>query len=103
MRYSRKSNHRTFRYSDEVAAILAEYNNDLDSLVLDAYYKLPELKEQIAMEQDLLFQIRTEALNVRQDIEEIKLTGAILSSMMEKLLRISRRMDDLAAGRLRNE
>lgn len=50
MRYSRKSNHRAFRYTDECAAILAEYNNDLDSLVLDAYYKLPELKEQIVLE-----------------------------------------------------
>lgn len=101
MRYSRKSNHRAFRYTDECAAILAEYNNDLDALVLDAYYKLPELKEQIALEQELLFEIKSEALKVRQDIEEIKLTGTILSSMMEKLVLISRRLDDLAAGRLR--
>lgn len=101
MRYSRKSNHRAFRYTDECAAILAKYNNDLDALVLDAYYKLPELKEQIALEQELLFEIKSEALKVRQDIEEIKLTGTILSSMMEKLVLISRRLDDLAAGRLR--
>ena len=86
---------------DKVAGILAEYNNDLDALVLDAYYKLPELKEQIALEQELLFEIKSEALKVRQDIEEIKLTGTILSSMMEKLVLISRRLDDLAAGRLR--
>lgn len=101
MRYSRKSNHRAFRYTDECAAILAEFNNDLDALVLDAYYKLPELKEQIVVEQELLREIQSEALKVRHDIEEIKLTGTILSGMMEKLLLISRRLDDLATGRLR--
>lgn len=103
MRYSRKSNHRAFRYTDECAAILAEYNNDLDSLVLDAYYKLPELKEQIVLEQDLLRDLQSEALKVRRDIEEIKLIGMALSSTMDKLLLINRRLDDLAAGRLRSD
>lgn len=101
MRRSLKVNHRAFRYTDESAAILEEFNNDLDALVLDAYYKLPELKEQIVLEQELLREVQTEALKVRQDIEEIQLVGTVLSSMMEKLVLISRRLDDLAAGRIR--
>ncbi len=101
MRRSLKCNVRSFRYTDECAAILAEYGNDLDALVTDAYFRLPELKEQIVLEQEVLREVRAEALKVRQDIEEIKLTGMVLSGMMEKLLHISRRLDDLAAGRLR--
>lgn len=101
MRKGLKCNVRSFRYTDEAAAILAEYNNDLDALVTDAYFKLPELKEQIVLEQEVLQQVRQEALKVRADIEEIKLMGLTLSSMLDKLLLISRRMDDLAAGRLR--
>ena len=101
MRMGLKSNRRTFRYTDECAAILEEYGNDLDALVTDAYYKLPELKEQIVLEQEVLREVQSEALKVRQDIEEIRLIGIALSAMMEKLLHISRRMDDLAAGRIR--
>lgn len=96
-----KRNLRSFRFTDESAAILEEYAYDLDDLVLDAYYRLPELKEQILMEKELLQEIQSEALAVRHDIEEIKLIGSALSSIMDKLLLINRRLDDLAAGRLR--
>ena len=98
---SPKVNRRTFRYSDEVACILSEYDNNLELLVLDAYYRLPELREQVLMEKELLQDLQSEALNVRRDIEEIKLIGLALSSTMDKLLLINRRLDDLAAGRLR--
>lgn len=101
MQKSPKINRRTFRYSDEVAAILAEYNNNLEELVLDAYYRLPELREQYVMQKELLQDLQSEALNVRRDIEEIKLIGLALSSTMDKLLLVNRRLDDLAAGRLR--
>lgn len=101
MRLGLKSNRRSFRYTDESAAMLAEFGNDLDALVTDAYFRLPELKEQIVLEQEVLQQVQEEALKVRADIEEIKLMGLTLSSMLDKLLLISRRMDDLAAGRLR--
>ena len=101
MKRSVKSNIRSFRYSDEVAAILEEYGNDLEELVLDAYYRLPELREQYVMEKELLQELQSEALNVRRDIEEIKLIGMALSSTMDKLLLVNRRLDDLATGRLR--
>ena len=101
MRFGLKSNRRSFRYTDETAAILEEFGNDLDALVTDAYFKLPELKEQIVLEQELLQQLKTESLQVRSNIEEIKLVGLTLSAMLDKLLLISRRMDDLAAGRIR--
>lgn len=101
MRKSLKCNVRSFRYTDEAAAILAEYNNDLDALVTDAYFRLPELREQVVLEQELLQQLKTESLQVRNNIEEIKLVGLTLSGMMERLLLISRRLDDLAAGRIR--
>ena len=101
MQKSPKINRRTFRYSDEVAAILSEYDNNLEELVLDAYYRLPELREQYVMQKELLQDLQSEALNVRRDIEEIKLIGLALSSTMDKLLLVNRRLDDLAAGRLR--
>lgn len=101
MRKGLKRNVRSFRYTDECAAILAEYNNDLDALVTDAYFRLPELREQVVLEQEVLQQVQQEALKVRADIEEVKLMGLTLSSMLHKLLLISRRMDDQAAGRLR--
>ena len=101
MRLGLKNNRRSFRYTDETAAILEEFGNDLDALVTDAYFKLPELKEQIVLEREVLQQVQQEALKVRSDIEEVKLMGFALSSMMDKLLLISRRMDDLSAGRLR--
>lgn len=101
MRRAIKVNRRTFRYTDECAAILEEYGNDLDALVTDAYFKLPELREQVVLEQEVLREVQTEALKVRGDIGEIRLIGITLSSIMEKLLLISRRLDDLAAGRLR--
>lgn len=103
MRKSPKVNRRTFRYSDEAAAILAEYDYNLEELVLDAYYRLPELREQYVMQQELLHELQSEALHVRHDIEEIKLIGLALSSTMDKLLLVNRRLDDLAAGRLRRE
>lgn len=101
MRKGLKCNVRSFRYTDEAAAILAEYGNDFDALVTDAYFRLPELREQIVLEQELLQQLKTESLQVRSNIEEIKLVGLTLSAMMDKLLLISRRLDDLAAGRIR--
>lgn len=96
-----KRNLRSFRFSDESAAILEEYAYDLDDLVLDAYYRLPELKEQILMEKELLQEVQSEALKVRQNIEEIRLVGIVLSNMMQTLVVLNRRLDDLAAGRLR--
>ena len=73
----------------------------MEELVLDAYYRLPELREQYVMQKELLQDLQSEALNVRRDIEEIKLIGLALSSTMDKLLLVNRRLDDLAAGRLR--
>lgn len=42
-----KNNSRSFRYSDEVALILQEHNNDLDALVLECYYKLPQIQKEV--------------------------------------------------------
>ena len=100
MRQSLKCNRRSFRYTDEADLILAEYRYDLDALVLDAYYRLPELKEQIALEQTILREVQAEALRVRSDIQEIQTIGQLLSSMMTELVPISRRLDDLATGRI---
>lgn len=48
---SKKTNIRSFRYSDEVAAILEQQvghsiNDKFEQLVLECYYKLPELQKQ---------------------------------------------------------
>ncbi|MGN0539426.1 MAG: hypothetical protein ACI4KI_06180 [Candidatus Fimenecus sp.] len=40
-----KPNARTFRYSDEVKNILEKYNNDFDSLVVEAFLRLPEAEK----------------------------------------------------------
>lgn len=40
-----KPNARTFRYSDEVKNILEKYNNDFDSLVVEAFLRLPAVEE----------------------------------------------------------
>lgn len=43
-----KNNMRSFRYSDEVAAILQQHNNDFDALVLECFYELPAVKQEVS-------------------------------------------------------
>lgn len=42
-----KNNIRSFRFSNEVAQILEDHNNNFEELVLDCYYRLPEVEEEL--------------------------------------------------------
>lgn len=101
MRKSLKKNIRSFRYSDEVAAILEQFDYNLEALVLDAYYRLPELQAERQREQQFLRDLQSEALKIRQDMNQMQMIGVGLDGVMERLLHINRLLDDLAAGRIR--
>lgn len=76
-----KNNARTFRYSDEVAAILQQHNNDFDALVLECFYKLPEIKKQVAIQEkrkkELIEEIQT-IWNKSRDISQLKFQFELL-------------------------
>lgn len=59
-----KNNARTFRYSDEVAAILQQHNNDFDALVLECFYKLPEVRKEIEV-------LEAHRLSLRHECQEL--------------------------------
>lgn len=70
-----KNNARTFRYSDEVAAILLQHNNDFDALVLECFYRLPTVQEEskrIADYNNQLLKERKQLYTDIQDLQEIK-------------------------------
>jgi|GEM_PF-4952847 len=70
-----KPNVRSFRYSDEVKLILEQHNNDFDSLVVEAYLRLPAVEEQskcIADYNEKLLKERNELLNQIRALKVIK-------------------------------
>ena len=95
MKDHKKNNVRSFRYSDEVAAILQQYNNNLDALVLECFYKLPEVREKVKSEEkryaDLLDQINTLRLqlgNLRYIKNEIDSLETSVRSIVNRVDRL---------------
>ncbi len=72
MKDHKKNNARTFRYSDEVAAILQQHNNDFDGLVLECFYNLPKVKEEKARIEKRKKELEHEWLELYNEIRELK-------------------------------
>ena len=76
-----KNNARTFRYSDEVADILKEHNNDFDALVIECFKKLPEVKKQVEIQEkrkkELIEEIQ-EIWNKSRNISKLKFQFELL-------------------------
>ncbi len=96
----KKNNRRSFRFSDECADILETYGYDLDAFVLDAFNRLPEVHEEVRMELETLYDLKRECNRVRNNIYELQMCAQFLYSMQDDLCKLSRRLDDIAAGRI---
>lgn len=93
MKDHKKNNARTFRYSDEVAAILQQHNNDFDGLVLECFYELPRVKRLTAMYQkenaelierrDKLYEEIRELKQIKSEISRIEI---LLSNLQSKIM-----------------
>ncbi len=72
----KKSNSRSFRYTDETAKIIEKYNNDLDKIVYEAYKKikekeklLKELEAQIEQAQKIRNKTYSETAEINNNIK----------------------------------
>lgn len=72
MKDHKKNNARTFRYSDEVAAILQQHNNDFDALVLECFYKLPEVQAEVRRCEEKLSEKREEYREIYKNVNQLK-------------------------------
>lgn len=99
---SKKCNIRSFRYSDEVAAILVKFgspesslNDKFEQLVLDCYWKLPELEKQIKARQKMLDELRKECADVQRKIFDQRALGWELDGMMSAIRQCKMRLSDI--------
>lgn len=67
-----KNNARTFRYSDEVAAILQQHNNDFDALVLECFWKLPQVQKEVRHYEACLTLRKQEYRKLEEEINQLK-------------------------------
>lgn len=67
-----KNNARTFRYSDEVAAILQQHNNDFDALVLECFWKLPQVQKEVRRCEEILSEKKKEYSKLYEEINQLK-------------------------------
>lgn len=67
-----KNNARTFRYSDEVAAILQQHNNDFDALVLECFWKLPKVQSEVKRYEKILSERKKEYGKIYEEINQLK-------------------------------
>lgn len=67
-----KNNARTFRYSDEVAAILQQHNNDFDALVIECFYKLPKVQKEVRHYEEYLSEKKKERNQLYEEIIQLK-------------------------------
>lgn len=67
-----KNNARTFRYSDEVAAILQQHNNDFDALVLECFYKLPEVRKEVELTEQRIEGLKNQWYEIYNSIRELR-------------------------------
>lgn len=94
-KYKRKKHLRSFRYNERTAVILAEYNNDLDLFVADVYDRLPELKEQITVARDELYDLER-AKDARKKVnDELWIMGLQLRAINDDLSRVRSKFDEL--------
>lgn len=98
---SKKTNLRSFRYSDEVAAILEQQegkslNDKFENLVLTCYYKLPEIQKSIDCLTD---QRRAEYFKLwdsRNKLEEFKRLFSSLETAQHYLDIVVRKAESIA-------
>lgn len=102
-----KSNVRSFRFSDEVAAILEgmqghSMNDNFEQLVLECYYKLPDLKKEIKYYEKQINQQRKKLNDMLYQIEpklsEIKTSSGQLFDRMVSLSNTIARVTQSAGG-----
>lgn len=67
-----KNNIRSFRFSNEVAKILEDHNNDFEALVLECYYRLPEVEEEATKLDIEIRQLRDEKNKLENDLSYLK-------------------------------
>lgn len=90
-----KPNSRSFRYSDEVKLILEKYNNDFDSLVVEAFLRLPEADRQKVLilkdinylkkqRSSLIYEIN-ELKSIKSQIEYLERSINYLGNRIEKM------------------
>ena len=72
MKDHKKNNVRSFRYSDEVATILQQYNNDFDALVLECFYKLPEVREKVKSEEKRYADLRKQIFDLNSQLRTLQ-------------------------------
>lgn len=72
MKNHKKNNVRSFRYSDQVAAILQQHNNDLDALVLECFYKLPEVRKKVKAEQKRCDDLRKQIFDLNSHLRTLQ-------------------------------
>lgn len=102
-----KCNVRSFRFSDEVAAILEgmegkSLNDKFEQLVLECYYKLPDLKKEIKYYEKQINQQRKKLNDMLYQIEpklsEIKTSSGQLFDRMVSLSNTIARVTQISAS-----
>lgn len=93
MKDHKKNNARTFRYSDEVAAILQQHNNDFDALVLECFYKLPEVQKQIKDAQKQYEKIKSDYRELSEKVQSLKSVKWELDRLEISLQSATKRID----------
>ncbi|WP_312940580.1 hypothetical protein [Oscillibacter sp.] len=99
--HSPKSNLRSFRYSDEIAAILeAQEGNSLnekfESLVLFCFYKLESRKKDLQCIEEAIERERDRLHNLQKATEELRWMGRDLQSAKHYFGIVERRAKKIA-------
>lgn len=98
---SKKINLRSFRYSDEVAAILEQQegtslNDKFENLVLTCYYKLPEIQKSIDNLTDQRKAEYDKLWAFRNKLEEFKRLFSALETAQHYLNIVCRKAESIA-------
>lgn len=93
-----KTNMRSFRYSDEVAAILAQQqgkseNDKFEQLVLTCYYRLPQVEKSIGEAQARLMKLLAQCRIAEQLYSDLRGAAAELESCTRLVERFSGRLE----------
>lgn len=89
---SPKKNIRSFRYSDEVAAILMNYgspdssiNDKFEQLILDCNMRLPEIQKQVKEQQERLHELRDQYYKAKTTISELSFQLVALGTKIDNI------------------
>ena len=100
---SSKSNIRSFRYSDEVAAILEGFgskdqsmNSKFEDLVLHCYYRLPDLEKEIALKQKQLEAMQKELAETQCKIGDNRVIWRELDTLMIHTRELQKKLGAMA-------